>query len=126
MPGGIVLTTVSDRPCMRDPCQLGECLIVFAKDPKTVCLGDFSARSHRHAQGLPRCPGAGGAQEGCVLGSSLRLPRQEGRHDEDPVLGWERILSVRQAAAAGPLYMAVALRAWRHRDAHSGAARDAD
>ena len=31
----------------------------------------------------PRRPGAGSAQEGSVLGSSVRLPWQEGRHDWD-------------------------------------------
>jgi transposase len=43
-----------------------------------------------------------------------------------PVLGWERPLSVHQAAAAGPLHLAVAVPAWRHGDTHTGAARDAD
>ena len=32
-----------------------------------------------------------------VLGSSVRLPRQEGFAPEDPVLGWERALPVHQA-----------------------------
>src|SRR5262245_41283977 len=77
------------------------------------CEDPFGARSHRHAKGLrqPRSPGARSAQEGPVLGSSLRVPRQEGRHDEDPVLGWERTLPVPQAAAARPLRLAFAVRA---------------
>jgi IS66 Orf2 like protein len=51
---------------------------------------------------------------------------KKGRHDKDPVPGWERTLPVPQAAAARPLRLAFAVRAGRHGDAHASAAHDAD
>jgi transposase len=36
-------------------------------------------------------PGAGSAQEGSLLGSFVCLPQQEGGHDENSVLGRQRV-----------------------------------
>jgi transposase len=41
-------------------------------------------------------------------GHLFRLPRPEGGHGQDPVLGRQRAVSVHQASAAGPLHLALA------------------
>src|SRR5262249_41464711 len=46
MTRGIVLTTISNRPRVRDLRQLGERLIVFAKHPQTIRLGDVEHWRH--------------------------------------------------------------------------------
>src|SRR5262249_41806369 len=68
------------------------------------------ARSHRYEEGLrqPRRAGAGGAQEGSVLGSFVCFPRQKGGHDENSVLGRQWTVSLHQATAARPLHLALA------------------
>src|SRR5207237_4746181 len=79
----------------------------------------------RHAKRLRQPGGAGpnGARQGSVLGPCVLLPRAPRRSLEAVVVGWRRVVPVRQTAGARPLRMA-ARRAGRG-GAHTGAVVDA-
>src|SRR5467141_4067432 len=63
---------------------------------------------HRHAQGVRQPGGAGTecARAGSVLGSRVLLPRPPGRSGQAVVVGWRRLVPVRQAAGARPIRVA--------------------
>src|SRR6266481_151803 len=63
---------------------------------------------HRYEEGYGRArdAGAGGAEEGSLLGPPVCVPRQESLDAEDPVLGWQRPLSIYQAYRSRQLCLA--------------------
>jgi UDP-glucose 4-epimerase len=70
MPRGIILTALSDRPRMRDLRQFGRRLIVFAKHPQAIRLGNLQYR--RSCRPCPNLASSS-ATKPCRLSATSRL-----------------------------------------------------
>jgi acetyl esterase/lipase len=84
-----------------------------------LALGHTDMRKACHAD-----PGT--SEKGSLLGSSVRVPRQERIASEDPVLGWDGVVPVYQAHRSWKFLVAAHGGAWGHGDVDTRAARYAD